>query len=87
VARVERLQEGFCFVGESHHTCMDIELAVSPADRAAFTTTVTHSVDHRWMSRVQPGQWLTVVLDKNEPSTVLIDDELFAVPPPSPTPR
>lgn len=83
VARVERLQEGFCWVGVRHSTCMDIELSVSPAVGAAFTTVVTHSVADRWKSRVQPGQWLSVIVDADDPTTVLIDDAAFERPPPA----
>jgi hypothetical protein len=83
VARVERLAEGFCWVGESRHRCMDIELEVHPSDRPPFTTVVTHNVADAWMSRVQPGQWLTVVVD-NGTAEALIDDALFELPPPPP---
>lgn len=84
VARVERLAEGFCWVGESKHRCMDIELEVHPTDGPPFTTLVAHNVADAWMSRVQPGQWLTVVVDNGRPTEALIDDALFELPAPPP---
>lgn len=36
------------------------------------------------MSRVQPGSWLTVAVDRNDPSKAYFDEASMAVEPPKP---
>jgi hypothetical protein len=84
VARVARLSEGFCLFGSKKSSCIEMELEVFPAGRAPFKTEVTRSLQNTWLSRVQPGSFVTVSLDRSQSSVVYLDEEALELPPPAP---
>lgn len=84
VARIERHSEGFCLVGAKQHSCVELVLDVRPRSRPAFRAEVTRSLADRWLSRVQPGAWVKVAIDREDPSTVYLDEEALELPPPTP---
>ncbi len=83
LARIERHSEGFCVVGAKQHSCVELELEVRPRGRSPFRAQVTRSLADRWLSRVQPGAWVTVAIDAEDASKVYLDERAFESPPPA----
>lgn len=83
VAKVLRHAEGFCVFGSKKHSCVELTLEVRPASARSFRASVTRSLPDRWLSRVQPGAWVRVALDAEEPGKVYLDEAAFEGPPPS----
>lgn len=84
VAKVERLSEGFCMVGTRKTSCVDLTLKVYAPGRGPFQSSLTRSLSERWLSRVQPGKWVVVAIDHNEPSVVYLNEAALEGPPPAP---
>lgn len=84
VAQVKRLDEGDCAVGEKGRSCVRLTLEVHPAQGAPYVASLTRDIEQRWMSRVQPGSWLTVAVDPSEPGRVYFDARSMAVEAPAP---
>ena len=84
VAQVKRLDEGDCMVGKKGSSCVRLTLEVHPAKGAPYVASLTRDIELRWMSRVQPGSWLTVAIDRAEPSRVYFDERSLAIAAPAP---
>lgn len=83
-AKVERHSEGLCLIGTKSTTCVDLTLMVHPPGRAPFRTALTRSLNERWLSRVQPGSWVIVAIDNDDPTVVYINEAALEEPPPPP---
>jgi hypothetical protein len=86
IAKVERLSEGFCLLGTKKTTCVNLTLMVHSKGRRPFRSSLTRSLSERWLSRVQPGSWIVVAIDKADPTVIYINEVAFEEPPPSPPP-
>src|SRR5690606_36803389 len=84
VARVKRLEEGSCvFTGEKNH-CVQLVLEVHPDGAPPCEAKLPHVLPLAWMSRVQPGSWLTVAVDREDSSHIELVEEALRGPPPNP---
>ncbi|MGC4067942.1 MAG: hypothetical protein QM784_25485 [Polyangiaceae bacterium] len=86
MARVERAGDGSCIVGGQREHCYRLDLTVLPKAGEKFRTTLDVNVPDRWASRVQPGAYIWVVRDREEPQTVLLALDAFEEPAPKPEP-
>lgn len=71
-------------VGVSKSHCLGLKLRVHPPGAAAFERTLDVNVKDRWASRVQPGQWVSVILLRDPPGAIGLDLDAFAAPAPQP---
>lgn len=83
-ARVEELDEGFCLVGSKGSRCLEVKVTVFPPDRGPYTARTTQNLALMWLPRVQPGQWVTVKVSRDQPSEFVIDVDALKRPPPEP---
>ncbi|GHG93290.1 hypothetical protein GCM10012319_55520 [Comamonas sp. KCTC 72670] len=83
-ARVERAARGSCIACFKSSGCFELTLSVHPPRQAAFTTTLDVNIPNQWTSRVQPASWVTVVVDREDPSKVGLDLDAFELQPPTP---
>lgn len=86
VAKVVRLDPGSCAIGQKGNTCLKLGLELHPEGRAVYAASVTHDLPLQWASRVQPGSWITVAVDRTDPSNVYFDESSMAVAAPQPVP-
>lgn len=86
LARVTRLDDGNCAVGEKGSQCLRLTLELHPQEEAAYVGLLTHDVPKKWLSRVQPGSWLTVAVDPRDRTKIYFDEPSLALPPPLPAP-
>ncbi len=84
VAKVVRLEDGNCLVGEKGRKCTRLQLEVHPESGDAYPAELTSRIHLHWMSRVQPGSWLTVAVDPRERTKIYFDEASMSVAPPSP---
>lgn len=84
VAQITRIDPGSCTIGQKGHTCLKLTVRVHPSGRSPYTASLTHDVALQWMSRVQPGSWLTLAVDRSDPTLVYLDEDALAVAPPKP---
>jgi len=84
VAQVLRIDDGSCLVGDKSSDCVRLSLELYPKGRPTYLAELTEKIKHRFMSRVQPGCWLTVSVNPQRPSEVLFDEESMAVAAPAP---
>jgi hypothetical protein len=87
LARVTRLDDANCVIGEKRSQCLRLTLELHPAQDAAYVALLTHDIPTKWLSRVQPGSWLTVAVDPRDRTKVYFDEPSMAVPPPLPPAR
>lgn len=83
IARVDRAPDGRCLVGEKRSHCFGLQLTVFPRDGRSYSAGLDVNVPDRWASRVQPGSFVKVVVDKRDPSKVFLDQDAFAQPAPA----
>ncbi|NOU31165.1 MAG: hypothetical protein HOO96_24965 [Polyangiaceae bacterium] len=71
-----------CAAPSRDWSCFDLTFDVydAPAPRSVKVSTV---VENRWSSRVQPGAWVSVLVDPKT-GEVYLDAKAFAVPAPAP---
>jgi hypothetical protein len=86
LALVTRLDDANCAIGEKHSQCLRLTLELHPVQDAAYVALLTHDIPTKWLSRVQPGSWLTVAVDPRDRTKVYFDEPSLALPPPSPPP-
>lgn len=86
IARVERAEPGDCLFGTDSDRCLRLTVKLYPADGAPYVASFTQTIAVEWMSRVQPGAWLTVAVDPADPQKVTFDEKSMYVPPPTPPP-
>lgn len=84
VAKVRRMDPGHCVVSSKGNKCLQLGLEMHPQGRAVYTTTLTHDIPLEFMSRVQPGSWLTVAVDRADSSKAYFDEASMAVEAPRP---
>jgi hypothetical protein len=84
VALVKRMDPGDCWVSTKAARCLRLELEVHRDGAPPYVGSLTDNIDLEWMSRVQPGSWLTIGVDPDDPSKLLFDERAMAVPPPTP---
>lgn len=82
-AQVSAMEPSSCQVLPEHHVCPTLRVEVFPAQGPRYQATIEARLDEMWSSRVQPGSWLTVLVDPQEPSRVFVDVEALALPAPS----
>lgn len=82
-ARVDRAPDGRCPVGERGSHCFGLELTVFPRDGRSYPARVDVLVPDRWAARIQPGSFVTVVVDPRDPTKVVLDEDAFAEPAPA----
>ena len=82
-ARVDRAPDGRCPVGERGSHCFGLELTVFPSDGRSYPARVDVLVPDRWAVRIQPGSFVTVVVDPRDPTKVFLDQDAFAEPAPA----
>jgi hypothetical protein len=87
VAQVTRLDDADCAIGERRSQCLRLTLQVHPVQDDAYVALLTHDIPTKWLSRVQPGSWLTVAVDPHDRTKVHFDEPSLALPPPSPPRR
>jgi hypothetical protein len=84
VARVLRTEPGDCFATARKLRCLRLELEVYQDGGAPYTGSLTHEVPLEWTSRVQPGAWIAVGVDREDPYKIFLDEEALKLPPPPP---
>jgi len=84
VARVERVADGNCLVGQKGYRCLELSLRVWPAAGASYAASLTHDIEDIWLSRIQPGSYLTVVVDKVDPQRITFDERAMQIAAPTP---
>ncbi|HSC89802.1 MAG TPA: hypothetical protein VLC09_21140 [Polyangiaceae bacterium] len=82
VAEIRRLDEGFCWFGSDDHECIELTLRVATPGGATIEARLTYDLPNRWLSRVQPGSFIYVSLDRAEGHTVRFDEAALSEPPP-----
>lgn len=83
-ARVERMEPGDCLITDKTTRCLRLTVRLHPAAGAVYTAAFTQSIGLEWMSRVQPGSWLTVAVDRADPQRVVLDVRTLQSAPPAP---
>jgi hypothetical protein len=83
-AQVLRMDEGSCIVGDKNSDCLRLSLRVYPAGAASYDAVLEENIKHRFLPRVQPGSWLTVSVNQQDPSQVMFDESVMAIPSPAP---
>jgi hypothetical protein len=86
IARVERAGDGSCIVGGQREHCYRLDLSVLPKAGEGFRTSLDVNVPDRWASRIQPGAYLWVVRDREDPKAVSLAIDAFDEPAPKPEP-
>jgi hypothetical protein len=86
VAQITRVDPGSCTIGQKGHTCLKLTVRVHPVGRGPYTASLTHDIALQWTSRVQPGSWLTLAVDRADPTRVYFNESALAVAPPTPPP-
>lgn len=61
-----------------------LTLEVLPEKGAPYAASLTHDISVEWMSRVQPGGYLTVAVDRGDPGKVYFDEGALALEAPKP---
>ncbi|MDC0674410.1 hypothetical protein [Nannocystis radixulma] len=84
VALVKRMDPGDCWVSTRTARCLRLELEVHRDGAPPYVGSLTDNIGLEWMSRVQPGSWLTIGVDPDDPNKLLFDERAMAVPPPTP---
>lgn len=84
IARVERAADGACLVGGHREHCYRLEFLVFPKGGAEFRAALDVNVQDRWASRVQPGSYVWVVRNGENPQEVALAVEAFQEPAPRP---
>ncbi len=84
VALVKRMDPGDCFTTPKQARCLQLELEIHREGMAPYIASLTHVVDIEWMSRVQPGAWLTVGVSREDPKAVYFNEAAMAVAAPAP---
>lgn len=84
VALVKRMEDGDCLIGTKGSRCLRFELEVHREGAAPYTGSLTHDLGLEWMSRVQPGSWLTIGVNPDDPNDLVFDERALAVAPPQP---
>ena len=84
LAQVKRMDAGDCTIGQANNRCLRLALELHPESREPYAAELTADIPLQWMSRVQPGSWLTVSVDPNDQSKVYFDERSMAIPPPAP---
>lgn len=82
-ARVLRMDDGSCVIGDKISDCLRLSLRVYPAGAAPYDAVLEESIKHRFLPRVQPGSWLTVSVNRQDPSQVMFDESAMAIPSPA----
>lgn len=83
-ARVTRMAPGSCLVVIGKARCLELTLELHPESAEPYTASLTQGIALEWMSRVQPGSWLTVAVDPNDRHKVTFDERTMFVAPPTP---
>ena len=83
-AQVLRMDEGSCVVGDKISDCLRLSLRVYPVGAAPYDAVLEERIQHRFLPRVQPGSWLTVAVNRQDPSQVMFDESAMAIPSPAP---
>jgi hypothetical protein len=83
-AKVMFAAEGNCAVTDDGASCFKLSLNVYPLEAQMFRTELTANVKNQWTSRVQPGSWITVLVDPQVATKVYLDDPSFSLPAPTP---
>lgn len=83
-AFIERSERGSCGVGTTTDRCMALEVTVYPDSGAPYRAALTQQIPLEWLSRVQPGSWLTVAVDPSNPAAVVVNVAALSLPPPPP---
>lgn len=84
VARVTRLEEGFCWFGSEKSECMELTVEVLPQAGSPYEAQFTHDIGLQWMSRVQPGSYVTVAVDRTDPKVVYLNEDALSEAAPKP---
>lgn len=84
VALVKRMDPGDCTTTPKQARCLRLELEIHIKGVAPYTASITHNIDIEWMSRVQPGSWLTVGVNPDDPNEILFNKQAMAVAAPAP---
>ena len=79
LAQVKRLDEGFCVFGTEKSECLELTLELHPTSGAPYVAKLTHDIGLQWMSRVQPGSWLTVAVDRADAQKIYFDEDSMRV--------
>lgn len=82
-ARVDRAPDGRCPIGERGSHCFGLELTVFPSDGRSYPAKLDVLVPDRWAVRIQPGSFVRVVVDPQDPTEVFLDQDAFADPAPA----
>jgi hypothetical protein len=86
IARIDRAGDGSCWVGGKREHCYRLEFSVLDRAGGVFRATLDVNVADRWASRVQPGAYVWVVRDRENPKEVSLAVEAFEEPAPKPEP-
>lgn len=84
VAHILGAGAGDCMVGNRGSYCFGLRMQVYPTGTLPFVTTVDVLVPLAWSSRVQPGNWVYVVIDRTDPTRVSLNVDAFARAAPAP---
>lgn len=84
VAQVKRMDPGDCWSAPKTARCLRLELEVHREGAAPYTGSLTDTIGLEWMSRVQPGLWLTIGVNPDDPNELYFDERAMAVPAPAP---
>ena len=83
VAQIKRMEPRECDEPDEKR-CVVLELEVHREGTAPYTASLSQVLAIEWMSRVQPGAWLTVGVQPDDPSVVLFDEASLQVAAPAP---
>jgi hypothetical protein len=78
VAKVLRLEEGFCWFGTKQSECLSLTLEVHPSDGASFEARIDHDVPNMYLPRVQAGSLLYVTVHPVKKRDVYLDVKALA---------
>ncbi|MEB2313142.1 MAG: hypothetical protein OZ921_20775 [Sorangiineae bacterium] len=83
-AQVERMTDGDCLIGSKTATCLELTVKLYPQGKPPYSARFTQLIPKVSLARVQPGAWLTLSVDRADPSRVALDAETLSVAPPPP---
>lgn len=83
-AQVERMTDGDCLIGSKTTTCLELTVKLYPQGKPPYSARFTQPIPNQSLARVQPGAWLTLSVDRADPSRVALDAETLSVAPPPP---